>query len=267
MRVRCQDTVSSVWRARFEPDTDDGDVTVTAGGMGELLALLARAEEAPSCRVIVLEATGSSFCRGMDLDGVARGGEDPADGVRLYAECLSALRHSSRLVIAVVDGDALGGGVGLAAAADILLATRRAVFGLPEVMVGLIPAMVLPVLFERIPPQKARRLAVGAASISADRAHELGLVDELVDDGAEVERALRPLLRNALRTSPAAVSALKRFTAEVAPMGCREGIEAGRAHTTTSLSQPEVLSGIRAFVAGEPLPWQERYRPSGTEPS
>jgi len=265
MKAHATGLSGSVWRVRLEPDEEGGDVTVTAAGMEQLRA----AEESTACRALVLEATGDSFCRGMDLEGVARAGdagaEEPSLGVALYAECLSALRDCRKCVIAVVDGAALGGGVGLAAAADVVVATERAVFGLPEVMVGLIPAMVLPVLMERVGVQTARRLAMGAASISARRAYELGLCDELCEDATKVDKVLRRLLKNVLRVEPGAVAEGKSCTSKIANRSCREGIEAGRAHTTESLTRDRTLAGIRAFVAGESLPWQERYRPPGGE--
>src|SRR5438477_5999325 len=101
-----------------------------------------------------------------------------------------AQRSNGKVTLAVVDEQALGGGVGLAAVCDYVLATERATFGLPELLLGLVPATIFPILLERMPPQRARRLALLGHTQNAAQASASGLVDEVVASDPElVERA------------------------------------------------------------------------------
>jgi methylglutaconyl-CoA hydratase/polyketide biosynthesis enoyl-CoA hydratase PksH len=258
VRVGCDDTSGPSWRLTLTPD-DGGDIAISSPGLERLLELLEAAEHCEHCRMLVLQGSGGSFCRGMDLEAVVAA--EPADarrGAELYADCLVALRAHSKYLVAAVDGAAFGGGVGIAAAADVVVATRKSVFGLPELMLGLLPAMVLPLLLERMPPQKARALALTLEGVDADRAHQLGLVDELVADAAALERAVRRLGRASLRAEPGAVAALKRLCTRLPEIGWREGIAAGCELTSARLVDGEITAVIRAYLDGQPLPWHAR---------
>ena len=263
MRVGCDDTSGPSWRLTLTPD-EGGDVAISSPGVERLLELLDAAAQSPHCRMLVLQGSGGTFCRGMDLEGVVAA--EPADaqrGAQLYADCLVRLRSHDKYVVAAVDGGAFGGGVGIAAAADLVIATRQSVFGLPELMLGLLPAMVLPLLLERMTPQKARALALTLEGIDAERAHHLGLVDELVDDPPALERAVRRLGRAALRAEPGAVAALKRLSTRLGTMGWREGIAKGCKLTSARLADADITAAIRAYLEGEPLPWHTKPARAG----
>jgi len=265
VQVSCEDQGGPVWRVALEPDSaQDGaeDVTVTVGGMEQLEAILEAAEASDACRVIVLDGRPGCFCRGMDLqDATTITAAERSRGSRLFAECLCRLRGARQLVVAAVDGDAVAGGLGLAAAADVVIATDRSAFGLPELMLGLLPAMVLPLLRERMGAHQARRLALGATSIPAEHAQALGLVDERCADAAALDKKVRAVVKTALRLQPDAVAELKRFTADIASMDHRDAIHAGRAVTDERLARPETMAAIQGFLAGDPVPWLDRYRP------
>lgn len=196
-------------------------------------------------RVLVLEGADGIFCRGMSLAGHSPAGER-ADAARAFAHCLHALRTCPLPTIAVVDGEALGGGVGIAAACDLVLATPRAGFGLPELLFGLVPAIVLPVVTERISPQRARLLALRAHSIPAARAVELGLADELVPAG-KLASTLARSVRELSRVDPAAVGELKRHTAP--------DLHAGAEVTAAALADPALDRKLRAFTVEGAAPW------------
>jgi enoyl-CoA hydratase/carnithine racemase len=157
--------------------------------------------------VLTIEGEGGVFCEGGDAGPAAA--DDPRP--REFAALLRALETAPFAVVALVDGPALGGGLGLAAAADVVLATRRSHFGLPETLVGLLPAMVFPPVARRIGVGRARRLALGAPSLTAEEALAQGLVDEIADDlpaaGARVCRRLERLSREAVRALKALVAA------------------------------------------------------------
>lgn len=219
-------------------------------------AALADAIGAATAPVVVLEGQDGTFCRGMDLETLWGGGaswdRDLIEaGVQAFGRVLTSIRTVGRPVIAVVDGAALGGGVGIAAAADMVLATSRASFALPEGLFGIIPAVVLPALLLRVTPQVATRLVLRARAHSADEALALGLADALVDD---VESGLKRAVRELSRVRPEAVAELKRLTAEVVHLDFAQAIARGCAETTSTLLRPEVQTAVRAFSEGE-SPW------------
>ncbi|MFH1532640.1 MAG: enoyl-CoA hydratase/isomerase family protein [Pseudomonadota bacterium] len=243
------------------PGQEPADVLIDVEGAASLLVALEEAEADPRCRIIVLEGRAPVFCRGMDLNQVVSNpGLDLSEGVRLFARCLAALLSSGRIVVSVVDGEATGGGVGLAAAADICVATARSTFALPELVLGLLPAVVLPVLQERMPPQKARMLCL-SSSVSAKQAHGWGLVDQLVEDPARLEKTVRAVIKHGLRCSPQAVAGLKDLQGRMRDLGLAEALEVGARRTAGIIGDQDALEAIRAFLGGDSMPWFDRYRP------
>jgi enoyl-CoA hydratase/carnithine racemase len=264
MRLRCESHDSPVWRVHLEHG-DKPEVVLDAAGLAQLERLLEDAEDNKRCRVIVIESSPGVFCRGMDLQFlVAHAGEDQSDKLRVYARCMERLRSSGKAVICLIDGEATGGGVGLVAAADLVIATARSRFSLPECVLGLIPAMVLPLLHERMPVQKARALALSSRNLKAEEALALGLVDELAEGPIEAEQALRRTLKQLLRASPRAIARLKRHSSEIATLPRADALERGAEQTSQDLLELETIAAIKGFMAGESPPWFERYRPGGS---
>jgi enoyl-CoA hydratase/carnithine racemase len=197
-------------------------------------------------RLLVLEGGAGVFCEGGALDDAEEARP------RRFAALLAALERDPRPVVALVDGPALGAGAGLAAAADVVVATRRATFGLPETLLGLIPAMVFPALARRIGIPRARRLALGAEPLSADEAFRIGLVDEVCD---ELEGALLRHARRLARMDPQAVAAFKALLADHFPLPPAYE-EAAAARLGELLARPETQARIRRFLAGH-APWPD----------
>ncbi|MFJ1598296.1 enoyl-CoA hydratase-related protein [Streptomyces sp. NPDC088261] len=224
---------------RLEHDRGRLTVTLTRPGernsitrdlITELGAALDLAERTEDCRVVVLRAEGDTFCSGMDLSGVAaadaaRGSDGSAGGAggvgrsadvqdtrkggEDYYALLERLTTLGRIVVAQVDGQVVGGGVGLAAACDFVHATERSRFSLPEALWGLLPCSVLPFLIRRVGFQRAYAMALGTLPVAAREAAVHGLVDELAEDAGP---ALRRLLFRASKLDPATVTDLKRYT-------------------------------------------------------
>lgn len=171
--------------------------------------------------LVTLEGGGSAFCQGLDLDALAAPRTEATEVLRRFGALLDAISAAPAPVIAVVRGAALGGGLALAAAADLVVATPIATFGLPEVLFGLVPAMALPVVARRVGPARARWLAMSGQSMSAAEAHGIGLVDEVTDDpDASIARVAVRLDRLSAR----AVSEVKALSvaAEAAPSPYRD---------------------------------------------
>ena len=202
-------------------------------------------------RVIVLRGHEDGvFCLGMDF---ALAGEKANDGLSAMARCLHTLRASPKCTMAVVDGRALGGGVGLAAACDYVLATERATFGLPELLVGLVPAMIFPILLERMTAQQVRRLALLGHAHSAAEASTMGLVDKVItSDPGRLERAVQRTVRRLSRADGAAAATLRQLSTHTDP---EAAIDRGVALTDALLRSSAVQSKLRNFAADQEAVW------------
>jgi enoyl-CoA hydratase/carnithine racemase len=226
--------------------------TLTTERLDGLAQSLQRATTDDQVRVIILRGPTGVFCSGMDLSAAA---QRNALDVAAMARCLRALHACGKPTIAAVDGQALGGGVGIAAACDYVVATERATFGLPELLVGLVPATILPVLAERMPAQRIRRLALLGHAHSAIEACGWGLVDEVVaSDTDALERAVRRAARRLSRAEPGAVALLKTLTSDRDLDGA---IGRGAALTEARLQSTAVQTRLRKLAEGEQAPWSE----------
>jgi enoyl-CoA hydratase/carnithine racemase len=235
-------------------------VGAAPGGAGERGQTLALPQRNGACRgttpcggVVLVRGEPDVFCVGLDLETVVRA--DRADLLALLDECAHCLARLCTLhvaTVAVVTGRASGGGLGLLAACDHVIATSEASFALPEALFGLHPAMVMPVLERRVAPAKLRALALRGASIDATAAERLGLVDEVVEPGA-LERAAGRAVRSFGRARPRAVRHLKSRTEDHALL-CSD-IEVGREETAAALRDPEVRARIRRYVEEAEAPW------------
>jgi len=272
MKLRCEALDTPVWRAWLGADEAASDagrgVAIGGPGLAELEALLQRAEADEHCRVVVLASEADEFCRGMDLQGLMAAEPDatatvrpivppasPAVSIAAYARVLGLLRGARVATVCVVEGAASGGGVGLAAACDLVIAGPRASFRLPELFLGLIPAVVLPILAERVGHARARALALTGDALDADAAQRIGLVDERSDDPA---RSLAARIKYLLRCSPDAIARLKRFSAAIASLSVPDALAAGVARTSRDVERPEVRAAVAGFLAGELPPWAAR---------
>lgn len=165
---------------------------------------IAEAERDPRCQALVIAAHGPAFCLGADLRLLREGGFDElATGYWQLLQRLSATRVPT---IALVEGPATGGGVGLAAACDLVLAGPAASFRLTEVLVGMLPAMLMPALAARVGSRRALRLAMLAEPVGPDEAVRIGLADQVADDP---RTAVRPVLARLRRAGKDTLGDLK----------------------------------------------------------
>jgi methylglutaconyl-CoA hydratase len=228
--------------------------------IAELRSAIARHAAARATRVLLIAAAGSTFCAGVDLNlmlAIGRGpaAENAADAARL-AELLLELRVCPKPSIALVQGPAYGGGVGLACACDVALASVDARFRLPEVQLGLVPAVISPYVLEAIGVRQARRYFLSAEPIDAARALELGLVHEVV--AADALASTGVALALAITSGgPAAVAACKRLVAE----GAHAAPSPERARQTAqqlaeTRAGAEAQEGIAAALERRPPSWR-----------
>jgi enoyl-CoA hydratase/carnithine racemase len=215
--------------------------------------MIGELEAATEAAAVVLEGEPGRFCLGMDFVTAARPGVS-ISGLRrsleAFARCLELLMGSPRPTLAVVDGPALGGGLGMAAACDVVIATDRARFGLPEALYGLAPAIIRPALLTRLSPQQLNFLLFTCYSRSTVEAAELGLVDQVVAV-EELPNARRRVLRQLRRAASGSVAASRRWSAGAVQIGLRAGID----ETAATLSDARVREALVAAIADEDVPW------------
>jgi methylglutaconyl-CoA hydratase len=169
-------------------------------------------------RVIILRAAGAAFCSGVDLrtmaeKGRAEQGENESDALAL-ACLLAELRGIAKPTVAAVQGPAFGAGVGLVAACDVAVGAEEAKFCLPEVRLGVVPAVVSPYILEAIGTRHARRYMLSGEMISSERAREIGLLHEVVPTLALGGEALR-FATDLAQGGPVALASCKALLAEV----------------------------------------------------
>jgi methylglutaconyl-CoA hydratase len=170
-------------------------------------------------RAVVLAAEGPAFCAGADLNWMRRMAdytreENIADAGQLAA-MLKAIYECPKPTIAAVQGDVFAGGMGLVAACDMAVSVRTATYCLSEVKLGLIPATISPYVIRAMGARAAHRYFLTAERFSADEAHRIGFVHELVDTDA-LEARVAELALALASASPAAVRACKRLVQDVA---------------------------------------------------
>jgi len=230
--------------------------------IADIAAAFADVEASADTRVVVVAARGSAFCAGADLNWM-RGmadyshADNHADALKV-ARMFHAVHSCSKPVIARVQGDAFGGGVGLVAACDLVVAAEKINFGLSEVRLGIVAATISPHLVRAMGARQAARYMLTAEKFDATQARALGLVHELVAAAgldAETERLARVLLA----ASPDALAATKRLMADVVEAPMDDVLLAATAKCIADARvTPEGREGIAAFLEKRAPSWLPR---------
>lgn len=211
-------------------------------------------------RALVLRGAGGIFCAGGDLKDFKavfqEGGVDKtavAASNRRGGALFTALDRLPVVVIAAVEGAAMGGGVGLAAVADITIATADAKFSLTETTLGIPPAQISPFIVARVGAHQSRVLMVTAARIDAAEAFRLGMVDEVVADSSALDDAVDALVNLVRRCAPGANAVSKALVhaASVTPLD--ELLDTAAERFAEALLGDEAREGVGAFLSkGKP---------------
>ncbi len=213
-----------------------------------------------SLRVVVLRSTGKSFSAGADLQWMRRVAEYSASENRRDAEALGRLMFSlDRLLIptvAVVQGPAYGGGVGLAACCDIVLASTAAKFAMTEVRLGLIPAVISPYVINAIGARQARRYFQTAETIDAETALRIGLVHDLTEPEALDTRA-DAMIATLLKQAPGAQAEAKELVFLCEGRALDPELREDTAHRIAARrATDEGREGLSAFLEKRAPSWQ-----------
>lgn len=221
----------------------------------QIAAAIDELDRGTELRVGVLTGAGGTFSAGMDLKAAARGEPSSAAG-RGFAGLVEA--PPRKPLVAAVEGPAMGGGFELALACDLVVAGRSARFGLPEVKRGLIAggggALRLP---RRIPHHLAMELLLTGRAIPADRAAELGVVNQVCADGDVLDQALA-LADEVASNAPLALEAVKRVVHELSGRPEPEAFEAQRQEIRALRESEDFTEGVRAFSERRAPQWTGR---------
>jgi len=217
-------------------------------------------EKDETVRVVQLAGSGSSFSAGADLDWMKRmagySREENLADARGLAELMRRLNSLQKPTLALVQGPAYGGGVGLAACCDIVLATRRASFCLSEVKLGLIPAVISPYVMAAIGEKACRRYFLTAEPFAATEAFRLGLVHELLENEEALAAAAERIVFMLLRNSPTALTAAKELIAAVSGQPLTGSLLAATAgRIADQRASVEGKEGVAAFLEKRRPAW------------
>ncbi|HPF71342.1 MAG TPA: enoyl-CoA hydratase-related protein [Candidatus Krumholzibacteria bacterium] len=208
---------------------------------------------------VVLRSTGAVFCAGAHLGEMRRLGQ--ADYQANLAAALDmgamfrAIRNCPAPVVARVQGPAYGGGVGLAAASDLVIAAPTARFAFTEVRLGIVPGVIAPVVIERTGPSAARAAFLTAEPLGAAEARAIGLVDRVAATDADLDAAVTGAVQALLAGGPAALGLVKSLVDNVQTLGFARSAEFCGGLIAQARTGAEGQAALAAFNEKRPSPW------------
>lgn len=212
-----------------------------------------------SMRAVVLGGTGPNFCAGADLHWMSRmvtysRDENVRDSSNL-AKMFAVMNDCPIPIVGRIQGAAIGGGVGLVSVCDIIIATRDAKFGLSEVKLGILPAVISPYVISKIGQTHARALFLTGERFDAERALRVGLVHRVVESVEELDAAVSETIAQLKSSGPEAIRECKKLIAFVATHPLYDSIP----HTIETIVNRRVSEegqqGMKAFLEKKKAPW------------
>jgi len=230
----------------------------------ELTQAFELARDDAGIRAIVLMGASGTFCAGGDLKGMegsdaARGGakDSIAASNRRFGTLLEMADALPKAVIALIEGAAMGGGVGLVAISDWAIAEKSAQIGTPEVTVGLVPAQIAPFVVARIGYTQARRLATYGLRLDVGAALRVGLVHEIADSRHDLLAKGAAAVNQVLRCSPEAIAETKKLVRASVREPLGPMLDAA-SHTFAAALAGDAREGIRAFIEKRRPAWAKK---------
>jgi methylglutaconyl-CoA hydratase len=232
--------------------------------IAELTAWAAGVHEAAArreIRVVVLSGGGKVFCAGADVAWMSKTihyteDENLRDAAAM-SRMFSAINRVPVPVIGRIQGAALGGGAGLAAVCDIVVADDAALFGFTEVKLGILPAVISPFVLAKIGQSAARELFLTGARFSAARAKEIGLVHAVVS-AAELDDRINQYVQELLTAGPEAIAAAKALIPAVWGRDSDVATSITAAAIAARRVSPEGQEGLRAFLEKRAPAWRAK---------
>jgi isohexenylglutaconyl-CoA hydratase len=250
-------SVLTIWLNRPEARN-----ALSADMVDELGAVLDAIREDRGLRTIILRGKGGFFCAGGDIKGFKsdlQGGEPDRDevarGNRSFGDLMIKLNEQPQTVVILVEGAAIGGGLGLACVGDVTIVTRDARFRLSETSLGIPPAQIAPFVTERVGLTQARRLMLTGARFQGEEAVHYGIGHILAQDADDLEAKCQEVLEQIALCAPGANAVTKSIVFESTRRPRAEALDfASRGFADCMLSD-EGREGVAAFVEKRKPRW------------
>lgn len=250
-------SVLKIWFNR--PDARNA---LSADMVDELDQVLDSVAEDRSIRTIVLRGKGGFFCAGGDIKGFKSGmqGGEPnhdevAKGNRTFGDLMIKLNEQPQVVIILVEGAAIGGGLGLACVGDVTIVTKDARFRLSETSLGIPPAQIAPFVTERVGLTQARRLMLTGARFKGEEALHYGIAHIVADDPADMEAKCQEVLGQISFCAPGANAVTKGIVFETMRKPRAEALDFASHGFASCMLSEEGAEGVSAFVEKRKPSW------------
>ena len=249
------DAVATVFLAR--PDARNA---LNAGLIGELTRCMEELAGNEGVRVVVLTGEGDFFCAGADVgymrDAAEFSYEENMEDARGLAAMFRAVEECPKPVVARVRGAAIGGGIGLVAAADVAVAEEGTLFAFSEVRLGISPATIAPFVLRKIGPSHTRALFLTGERFDVQRAQEIGLVHEVTSEG-NLDAVVGEKIEGLLAGGPEALSVTKALLRELRDAAPGEATEIMARRIAELRTGEEGQEGLGAFLEKREPAWRE----------
>lgn len=228
----------------------------------ELIALLDAVRDDRSIRTIVLRGKGSVFCAGGDIKGFQGtmqqvDKDQVARSNRSFGDLMMKLNEQPQVVICLVEGAAIGGGLGLTCVADITLVTADARFRLSETSLGIPPAQIAPFVTERVGLTQARRLMLTGARFRGEEAVKLGIAHGVAADTEALEQQCEAILQQISACAPGANAVTKSILFETLRRPRSEALDFAAQGFADCMLSAEGREGVAAFIEKRKPLWAE----------
>ncbi len=226
----------------------------------ELHLVLDAVRDDRSIRTIVLRGKGGVFCAGGDIKGFkadmqAISAAQVAKSNRSFGDLMIKINEQPQVVIMLVEGAAIGGGLGLACVADVTLVTADARFRLSETSLGIPPAQIAPFVTERVGLTQARRLMLTGAKFKGEEAVVLGIAHGVAADAADLDAQCDVILGHINACAPGANAVTKGILFETLRRPRAEALDFAAQGFAQCMLSPEGLEGVAAFVEKRKPSW------------
>jgi methylglutaconyl-CoA hydratase len=210
-------------------------------------------------RAVVLKGGGASFCAGADLNWMSRmvaysRDENVRDASRL-AQMFAVMNECPVPLISRIQGAAIGGGVGLVAVCDIAIATADTKFGLSEVKLGILPAVISPYVIAKIGVSHARALFLTGERFDSERAMHIGLIHRVADTIEAADKLVADAVAQIRASGPEAVRECKKLIEHVGSHDALDAVPYTIEAIATRRTSAEGQAGMQAFLKKEKAPW------------